>query len=168
MYLPASKTNDFQSFSSPLLNVRDSHVSAPFFGPNVWIALVQPVPGGGISASLPAVQMKVTFKEGGAFDFHTNCERIRERLQQAVENTDEGTRGQQTVDLSAVHLEELPAYDAPSSTNQSVRPSETPEEPSNRPTSGVGVEPVEPPPCYEEVQSQSVADELEERLRRAS
>ncbi|CAG8305698.1 unnamed protein product [Penicillium salamii] len=168
VYLPASKTNDFQSFSSPLLNVRDSHVSAPFFGPNVWTALVQPVSGGGISASLPAVQMKVTFKEGGAFDFHSNFERIKERMQQAVENTNEGTRGQQTVDLSAVHLEDLPAYDAPPRANQNIRPDETTEEAPNSRPPDASADPVEPPPCYEEVQSQSVAHELEERLRRAS
>ncbi|EKV04642.1 hypothetical protein PDIG_88090 [Penicillium digitatum PHI26] len=167
IYLPASKSNDLQSFSSPLLNVRDSHVSAPFFGPNVWTALVQPVSGGGISPSLPAVQLKVTFKEGGAFDFHTNFERIKERLEQAVENTSESTRGQQNVDLSAVHLEELPAYEAPPNASQSARPSQTPEEPQSSRASDAGFEPAEPPPCYEEVQSQSVAHELEERLRRA-
>ncbi|KAJ5322416.1 hypothetical protein N7452_010705 [Penicillium brevicompactum] len=168
VYLPAARTNDFQSFSSPLLNVRDSHVSAPFFGPNVWTALVQPVSGGGISASLPAVQMKVTFKEGGAFDFHTNFERIKERMQEAVENTDQGTRGQQTVDLSSVHLEDLPAYEAPPNANQTVTSSEPTEEPPSTRPSDASAEPVEPPPCYEEVQSQSVAHELEERLRRAS
>lgn len=112
--------------------------------------------------------MKVTFKEGGAFDFHTNFERIKERLQQAVENTTEGTRGQQTVDLSAVHLEELPAYDAPPIATQNTRPSATPEEAQSSRASDAGTEPAEPPPCYEEVQSQSVAHELEERLRRAS
>ncbi|KAJ5374962.1 WW-domain-binding protein [Penicillium concentricum] len=168
VYLPTSRSNDFQSFSSPLLNVRDSHVSAPFFGPNVWTALVQPVAGGGISPSLPAVQLKVTFKEGGAFDFHTNFERIKERLEQAVENTSEGTRGQQNVDLSAVHLEELPAYEAPPNASQNARPIETPEESQSSRASDTGTEPVEPPPCYEEVQSQSVAHELEERLRRAT
>ncbi|KAJ5779413.1 hypothetical protein N7457_007133 [Penicillium paradoxum] len=164
VYLPASKSNDFQSFSSPLLNVRDSHVSAPFFGPNVWTALVQPVAGGGISPSLPAIQLKVTFKEGGAFDFHTNFERIKERLQQAVENTSQGTRGQQNVDLSAVHLEELPAYEAP----PNARSTQAPEDSQSNRVSDGGSEPAEPPPCYEEVQSQSVAQELEERLRRAS
>ncbi|KAJ5297570.1 hypothetical protein N7508_007819 [Penicillium antarcticum] len=169
VYLPASRTNDFQSFSSPLLSVKDSHVSAPFFGPNVWTALVQPVSGGGISPSLPAVQLKVTFKEGGAFDFHTNFERIKERLEQAVENGSEGTRGQRNVDLSAVHLEELPAYEAPpNATQTSAVPSELPTEPTSSRVSDAGTEPVEPPPCYEAVQSQSVADELEARLRRTS
>ncbi|KAJ6163126.1 hypothetical protein N7497_003105 [Penicillium chrysogenum] len=164
IYLPASRSNDFQSFSSPLLNVHDSHVSAPFFGPNVWTALVQPVSGGGISPSLPAVQLKVTFKEGGAFDFHTNFERIKERLEQAVENTSQGTRGA----TKSVHLEELPAYEAPPDASQDARPSQTPEESQSSRASDTGAEPAEPPPCYEEVQSQSVAHELEERLRRAT
>ncbi|KAJ5679362.1 hypothetical protein N7462_007606 [Penicillium macrosclerotiorum] len=169
VYLPAQSSKDFQSFSSPLLNVHDSHVSAPFFGPNVWTALVQPVSGGGISPSLPAVQVKVTFKEGGAFDFHTNFERIKERLEQAVEVMSDGARGTRGVDLSAVHLEELPAYEAHGNTSQPLPPSNAPVPPThNRRVSEAGPEPVEPPPCYEEVQSQSVAQELEARLRRAS
>lgn len=167
IYLPSQNSDSFQSFSSPLLNVRDSHVSAPFFGPNVWTALVRPVSGGGISPNLPAVQIKVTFKEGGAFDFHTNFERIRERLEQAVENMGEGAQGLRAVDLSAVHLEELPAYDGLGNTNTNTIPSDAPPPQHNR-RSTMAPEPVEPPPCYEEVQSQSVADELEERLRRAS
>lgn len=120
---------------------------------------------------MPAVQIKVTFKEGGAFDFHTNFERIKERLEQAVENTGEGARGLRGVDLSAVHLEELPAYEGPgnTSTNININPSDSAVQPqNNRRISTMGPEPVEPPPCYEEVQSQSVADELEERVRRAS
>ncbi|EPS33510.1 hypothetical protein PDE_08472 [Penicillium oxalicum 114-2] len=168
VYLPAQKSNDFQSFSAPLLNVRDSHVSAPFFGPNVWTALVQPVAGGGISPSLPAVQIKVTFKEGGAFDFHTNFERIRERLEQAVENIGDGVRGMQAVDLSAVHLDELPAYDGPRETvPPPITDTVSPRPQHVRQPSTAGAEPAEPPPCYEEVQSQSVAQELEDRLRRA-
>ncbi|KAJ5168326.1 uncharacterized protein N7482_003920 [Penicillium canariense] len=169
VYLPAQRSDGFQSFSSPLLSVRDSHVSAPFFGPNVWSALVQPVAGGGISPSLPAIQIKVTFKEGGAFDFHTNFERIRERLEQAVENISDGAQGVRGVDLSAVHLEELPAYDGPGNAGPRTVVSDAPvAPPHNRQVSERGPEPVEPPPRYEEVQSQSVADELEERLRRAS
>ncbi|KAJ5595333.1 uncharacterized protein N7459_001541 [Penicillium hispanicum] len=169
VYLPAQQSANFQSFSSPLLNVRDSHVSAPFFGPNVWTALVQPVAGGGISPSLPAAQIKVTFKEGGAFDFHTNFERIRERLEQAVENTGEGVRGLRAVDLAAVHLEELPAYEGPGNTEQApASPNTLAAPPNNQRASVVGPEPMEPPPGYEEVQQQSVAHELEEQLRRAS
>lgn len=170
MYLPSQRTKEFQSFSVPLLNTRDSHVSAPFFGPNVWQALIQPVSGGGIPPSLPAVQVKVTFKEGGAFDFQNQFERIKERLQQAMEFSPETTRGVQDVNLSGVHLEELPAYDGPrdgGSTSQSNEgPSSTSHDSQAPPYSGP--EPAEPPPGYEEVQQQSVANELEERLRRAS
>ena len=169
VYLPAQQSTEFQSFSSPLFNVRDSHVSAPFFGPNVWTSLIQPVAGGGISPSLPAVLVKATFKEGGAFDFHTNFERIRERLEQAVENTGEGSRGLRTVDLSAVHLEELPAYEGPNNPNPTGSSDDTLNAPpTNQRASVIGPEPMEPPPGYEEVQQQSVAHELEERLRRAS
>lgn len=67
VYLPAHPTPQFQSFSAPLLNLQDSTVSAPFFGPNVWTALVQPVSGGGIPPSILAVQLKMTFKDGGGF-----------------------------------------------------------------------------------------------------
>lgn len=179
VYLPSQTTKDFLSFSAPLTNIHDTHVSAPFFGPNVWTALVQPVSGGGIPPSLHAVQLKATFKEGGAFDFQNHFERIKERLQDAMEVSPETTRGLQNVNLSGVHLEELPAYEGPpgSSTETTSAPGTQEPDPSSstsRTTSTSqdspysGPEPVEPPPGYEEVQQQSVAHELEETLRRAS
>lgn len=118
---------------------------------------------------MPAVQLKLTFKEGGAFDFHTNYERIKERLQQAVENSRESSL--RTVDLSAVDLEDLPAYDGPrndtTSTGQShLNAPPNPYQNTEAPPEA-GFEPLEPPPGYEEVQQQSVANELEERLRRS-
>lgn len=179
IYLPSQTTKDFLSFSAPLTNIHDSHVSAPFFGPNVWTALVQPVSGGGIPPSLHAVQLKVTFKEGGAFDFQNHFERIKERLQDAMEVSPETTRGLQNVNLSGVHLEELPAYEGPpgSSIETTSAPSTQEQDPSSSTSRTAstsqespysGPEPMEPPPGYEEVQQQSVAHELEETLRRAS
>ncbi|PLB55056.1 hypothetical protein P170DRAFT_470481 [Aspergillus steynii IBT 23096] len=175
VYIPSQKSKEFQSFSVPLLNVHDTHVSAPFFGPNQWMALVQPVPGGGIPPALPAVQLKVTFKEGGAFDFHNHFERIKERLQQAVDVSQEGSRGARNVDMSAVHLDELPAYTGPSQGPTTSGLGSNPSDPSpssQSPTAdraaASGPEPMEPPPGYEEVQQQSVAHEFEERLRRGS
>ncbi|EAW10574.1 uncharacterized protein ACLA_050460 [Aspergillus clavatus NRRL 1] len=171
VYIPAQKSAEFQSFSAPLLNIHDSHVTAPFFGPNVWISLVQPVPGGGIPPSLPAVQLKVTFKEGGAFDFSNHFERIKERVQQAVELSQESGRGTRTVDISSVHLEELPAYTGPQNAAADAPPydhSVRSNTHHDRGNSGPELEPLEPPPGYEEVQQQSVANELEERLRRTS
>ncbi|KAL4882025.1 WW-domain ligand protein-domain-containing protein [Aspergillus karnatakaensis] len=167
VYIPAQRTTELESFSVPLLNLHDSHVSSPFFGPNAWNAVVQPVPGGGIPSSLPAAQVKVTFKEGGAFDFHTQFERIKERLQQAVETSRESGRGAGNVNMSGVHLEELPAYSAPQSDSTAESNTSNQTEPRQGPPEA-GAEPQEPPPGYEEVQQQSVANELESRLRRVS
>ncbi|KAI9375295.1 hypothetical protein BJX61DRAFT_170334 [Aspergillus egyptiacus] len=167
VYIPEKRSTELESFSAPLLNLHDSHVSSPFFGPNAWNAVVQPVPGGGISPSLPAVQLKVTFKDGGAFDFHNGFERIKERLQQAVEISGESGRGAGNVNLSSVHLEELPAYSAPQSSLDVERLSNNRASDHHSPPD-VSAEPQEPPPGYEEAQQQSVANEFEERLRRAS
>ncbi|KAF3481396.1 uncharacterized protein GIQ15_04155 [Arthroderma uncinatum] len=189
VYLPSQPTPEFQSFSAPLLNLLDTHVAAPFFGPNVWNSVVQPVSGGGIPATYAAIQLKLTFKDGGAFDFHSNYEQIKERLQQAVERAREGGLmsgdGAQVgtgrdggafgvVDFANVHLEELPAYEGPagavSARIQSLdRPPEHGEGESrlagSRSERPLFEPPTEPPPGYEEVQQQSVANELENQLR---
>ena len=57
----------------------------------------------------------MTFKEGGAFDFHSNFERVKETLSQALEEARESGRmpngNGQLPDFSAAHLEQLPAYE---------------------------------------------------------
>lgn len=201
IYLPASPTPELHSFAAPILNLHDTHVTAPWFGPNVWTSIVQPVSGGGIPPQHAALELKITFKEGGAFDFHTNYERLKERLQQAVEVAREngyitgdgsesgGGRGAGAlagVNLDAVHLDELPAYEESGQSPQPglAAPLATPLAPRD---SGIGVSPqsaiqpspqqsprdetfsppAEPPPGYEEVQRDSIVDELERRLRSA-
>jgi len=196
VYLPMQSTSQFDSFSAPLLNLQDTHVSAPFFGPNVWTALVQPVAGGGISPSVVTLQLKMTFKDGGAFDFHSNFERIKERLQQAVEHVREAglmtgnesqtgigrqNRALDAVNFSTVHLDELPAYDGPGTSPVTTSVGTLPQDQDvecsswrsgNSSSSPDGTArgerldaPSEPPPGYEEVQQQTVADALERRLR---
>ena len=116
VYIPASPTGSFKSFSASLLNLHDSHIIVPWFGPNAWEALVQPVAGGNIPND-HHVELKFTFKDGGAPDFHSQFERIKERLQQAVETAREvnvGTRqtgGLGGVNMDTVHLDELPSYE---------------------------------------------------------
>ncbi|EFR03806.1 hypothetical protein MGYG_06806 [Nannizzia gypsea CBS 118893] len=196
VYLPSQPAQDFQSFSAPLLNLTDTHVAAPFFGPNVWNAVVQPVSGGGIPPAFAAIQLKFTFKDGGAFDFHSSYEQIKERLQQAVERAresglmsgdgaqvgtgrDGGAFG--VVDFANVHLEDLPAYESANTTtttsnnNNNITTTTTA---TATTTTGSGTPadsrsgrqsfetPTDPPPGYEEVQQQSVASELETQLRR--
>lgn len=188
VYLPTNPTPDLESFSCPLLNLHDTHITAPFFGPNAWTALLQSVPNGGIPSTPSAIELKLTFKEGGAYDFHSDFEAMKERLQQAVENArDSGTteHGRMPgIGLQGVDLEPLPAYEAtaspsspntenPATSHRTPQPLSssleatpdlhslgTPEAATTEPFAP----PAEPPPGYEEVQQQSVAAELERRL----
>ena len=145
----------------------------------------------------------MTFKEGGAFDFHSTYERIKESLSQAIEIARES--GQMTgnsgpmagVDLSTVHLDQLPAYEdiganrsvPPARMAQPIRTSSpraghapmrdsgvllSSEDEQNRkslsnqsPSSDHSEVPTEPPPGYDEVQQSSVVDNLEESIRRS-
>ncbi|KAL1591710.1 hypothetical protein SLS60_011709 [Paraconiothyrium brasiliense] len=202
IYLPVSPTPTFHSFAVPILNVSDSRVTAPWFGANKWEAVITPVYGGGIPASHSALDLVMEFKEGGAFDFATTFERLRERLKQAVDvahTSGDGVEGDGRgagalagVNLSSVHLEDLPAYE---DTRMHARvPDDMPSPPLGRGSLGRGsvgtagtestaersspplgsprqeqesfqAPPSEPPPGYEEVQQRGVADELERRLR---
>ena len=125
VYLASPTTPQLQSFSAPILNLQDSHVTAPWIGPNAWVALCKPVQGGNIPVA-NAVEIKITFKDGGAYDFSSRYERVRERLQQAIETARangqvvgdgaEGGRGRgggamEGVNVDAVHLDELPRYE---------------------------------------------------------
>lgn len=125
------------------------------------------------------VELKITFKEGGAFDFHSNFERIKDRLQQALEHARDrgfssvqGPDGRGVVDYVNIHLDELPAYDGSNNATSAAEPDRPfQDEPSPaanvvEPVERTPIAPAEPPPGYEEVQQQSVAEELEEQLRR--
>jgi len=150
-------------------------VRAPFFGANYWTATVKPVSGGGIPATHSAIELRFTFREGGAFDFHTTFEQIKERAYQAYtvarENGAAATAG---VDLANVHLEQLPAYEPAREVEEDdeprilspvpVRPSRTNTGEVERPSVAPPA-PDEPPPGYEEAQVQAVSSDLEQRLR---
>lgn len=142
----------------------------------------------------------MVFKDGGAFDFHSNFERVKERLQQAIEIARESGQisgdGSETgagrgagplsgIDMSAIHLEQLPAYEeagrpaaplpVPDSRSAPLRDSgvvlssdderSAKASPSDNALRERAQPPMEPPPGYEEVQQSSVASELERRLR---
>lgn len=190
IYIPDKPTDKLRSFAAPILNVHDSHVTAPFFGPNVWQALLQPVHGGGIPTPTGGVvELKLTFKDGGAFDFHTHFERIKERLQQAVEvsridgDGASGAAGAMSgVDVSNVNSEDLPVYQEESDgpllspvaasmpqQQQPVQPLDdsTPgARPRPRATDNAFSPPDEPPPGYEEAQMATLHDEAAWREER--
>lgn len=151
---------------------------------------MQPVPGGGIPPNLAHIEIKLTFKEGGAFDFHTNFERIKERFHQAIETArssnvtgSSSDRGAVAgVNMDAVHLDELPTYqdsglDAlapqPALPQPPSRPAVEQEDPApsfeevvegRAPAQRQNAPPTDAPPGYEETQQQSVEQELEARL----
>ncbi|KAM0702036.1 hypothetical protein Q7P35_010946 [Cladosporium inversicolor] len=182
IYIPDKSTDKLQSFAAPILNIHDSHVTAPFFGPNVWQALLQPVHGGGIPTPTGGVvELKLTFKDGGAFDFHTHFERIKERLQQAVEVSrihGDGAGGSagamHGVDVSNVNAEDLPVYseesDGPllspvAASLPRQQPVQLPVDtspdarPQPRATDNAFSPPDEPPPGYEEAQMATLQDQ---------
>lgn len=151
------------------------------------------MPGGNIPAGHSSIEIKFTFKEGGATDFHSHFERIKERFQQAVEAAQgDGLNGSRnahftTVNLDSVHLDQLPTYEASGHDRmaplQQVEP-ETGFRPSaeqsfdptilNHQTPAAdattahdrdsGAPHVGEPPGYEETQQQSVQEALERRL----
>ena len=179
LYLPDKTTPQLQSFAAPILNLHDSHVTAPWFGANVWTALLQPTAGGGIPVpSSGVVEIRFTFKEGGAFDFHTAYERVRERLNQALEvqRSDGGGAGGDRagaggVDAGNVNLDDLPAYqeenDGP--LMSPVVAAATANRADTNGVAGRGEErtgntvPDEAPPGYEEAQMEGLREEVERR-----
>ena len=137
--------------------------------------------------------MKFTFKEGGAFDFQAQYERIRERLQQAVENSRmDGDAGAARgpggaangvgVNMENVNLDELPAYQEqgdgpliPPTASAVMAAQESVRRSSGGVSGSVGgeqrqevVTPVEPPPGYEEAQMATLQDEAQWRQERAA
>jgi WW domain-binding protein 2 len=162
----------------------------PWFGSNSWQALLQPVPGGNIPSSRANIDLKLVFNEGGAADFHTNFESIKERLQQAVEAARDGDSGVGRgvgslvgVNMDAVHLDQLPTYEAsgqdaiaPISPAPSIPgpPIALPSAADNSQDSAGGLlrrrapmtaePPNDPPPGYEETQQQSIQQEFERRF----
>lgn len=179
VYLPSAPSPNLQSFAAPIVNLKDSHLITPWIGPNTWAALVKPVPGGNLSGEHGALELNMTFKDGGAYDFQSRYERVRERLHQAIELArNNGTMGEAAqgglggVNMDNVHLEDLPAYEereggisaangvssarrAAAATTAAARTTR-PQQPAPQPDDA--------PPGYEEVQRSSVADEVERRL----
>jgi len=154
------------------------------------------VAGGGIPPNLAHVEIKLTFKEGGAFDFHTNFERLKERFRQAMEaagvnNVTASSFNQGPtagVNMDAVHLDELPTYQ--DSSLDALAPQPAPAQPPSRPAmqpedpapsfeevvdgrapvyrQSHHPPPTDAPPGYEEAQQQSLEQEFEARLAKDS
>lgn len=154
VYIPTQRTTELESFSCPINHLHDTHVSAPFFGPNVWTAVVQPVSNGGLPSVASAIELKLVFKDGGAFDFYTIFERVKERFLQALENARASGRMAEGTTIRTVHLEDLPAYEEPPAMGGNASRLVDTDTNYEGPPPG-------PPPGYEEVQRESLADEIQ-------
>lgn len=185
VYLPSPSTVAFQSFASPHLNLQDSHITAPWIGPNVWTALLRPVQGGNLPSEHSALEVKVTFRDGGAYDFQSLYERVRERMVHAVElarergqrvsveGVEEGRgRGSGMMGVEVV-MEDLPRYEeggTHGAAPETRREEETATQETERRASvqrqqqEVFTPPDEPPPGYEQVQREVIEDEFSRRL----
>lgn len=174
VYLPASPTPALQSFSCPILNTQDTYVRAPFFGANYWTGLCKAVQDGGIPSPHAVVEIRLTFREGGAFDFHSTFEQIKERLHQAYSVARETGQGGANLNLANIHLEQLPAYEpagpaaaareepailSPSPVRPGERSGSVPEIVRERPAPVAQAPPSEPPPGYDEAQADAVSSE---------
>lgn len=164
IYLPARPTEEFKSFSAPILNFEDTHITSSFFGPWAWTGLVKPVSGGGIPADLPRLEFKMAFKDGGYEAFLQKFGMIQERLHHARDIRAE------TGQIISVD-EPLPQYEAargssgagPSGSGRESAPPSPERSASRSQQNQPG--PADPPPDYEEAQSQAVGMRLEESLR---
>ena len=153
---------------------------------------------GGIPDIHAAVELRVTFKDGGAFDFHTTFEQIKERAHEAFALAREN--GQRpSAALADVHLEQLPAYEPMSTEAPPLPHPEAPpaaetgtqdppilspvprrpsvllpgiaaasEPPETPPSVGRVPPPDGPPPGYEEAQMHAVEAELTRRFTQES
>ncbi|RKF60893.1 UPF0664 stress-induced protein C29B12.11c [Erysiphe neolycopersici] len=177
VYLPSNPKPALKSFSCPILNLQDAHIRAPFFGANSWFGSCKPVPGGGIPTQCPIIEIKLIFRDGGAFDFHSIYEEIKERLYQAYSVAQETTL--HGIDLTNVDLEPLPVYRSAREMREETEIETSPayqkyeSNNSSEENFSTGNEqsrsiPTEAPPDYEELQAQAIHINREQGMRQGA
>ncbi|KAJ3386774.1 hypothetical protein HDU92_002315 [Lobulomyces angularis] len=103
IYLPVPSLPYLKSFTVPIQNFKEEKFNQPLFGANFFEALIFPVPLGGLT--IPG-KLKLTFKEGGGFEFNTILKQLKSRIS--------GT--------TAMEGESLPIYDGSSLANSDQPP----------------------------------------------
>ncbi|KAI2633505.1 hypothetical protein GGS21DRAFT_138971 [Xylaria nigripes] len=159
IYLPATPTEQFKSFSTKILGCQDGRMRSSWVGPWYWECSVRPVPDGNIPLDFPSVTLKLTFKDGGFSEFELKFVEIKARLHHAAQIAAES--GQRNWAFN-VHDEELPAYSANQDHDGSGHVQITADEVAQRANDNARqaetnrVIPNEPPPGYDEAQAQAV------------
>lgn len=174
VYIPSTPKPGLKSFSCPILNLQDAHIQTPFFGANSWVCSCKPVPGGGIPTPYSIIEIKLIFRDGGAFDFHSIYEEIKERLYQAYSVAQEATSS--GIDLTNVDLEPLPVYRSALELREEAEIETSPayqkydtngsrEENCSFENEQTRPIPTEAPPDYEEFQAQAIHINREQGIR---
>jgi hypothetical protein len=169
IYLPATPTEQFKSFSTRILGCQDGRMRSSWVGPWYWEASVRPVPNGNIPPDFPLVILKLTFKDGGFSEFESKFVEIKARLHHAAQIAEES--GQRNWALN-VHDEQLPEYTASqgqgSADHSRPIPGDVAQQHASDASRQAGTSqgmPDEPPPDYDEAQAQAVSMRFDERLR---
>ncbi|KAI0477730.1 hypothetical protein GGR56DRAFT_423201 [Xylariaceae sp. FL0804] len=168
IYLPATPTENFKSFSSKILGCQDGRMYSSWIGPWYWEASVRPVPDGNIPPEFPRVNLKLTFKDGGSSDFEAKFVELKARLHHAAQIAEES--GQRNW-AQNIHDEQLPEYSEPPGAgplNQPATATGEVERQANEAARQATINqptPNEPPPNYDEAQAQAVSMRFDERMR---
>ncbi|GAA5850654.1 hypothetical protein JCM5353_004067 [Sporobolomyces roseus] len=149
------RSSSLETLSVPYTHFRDGHLHQPWLGANYYQAICIPAREGGLSC--PHV-IRLTFKEGGGFDFYSTVLEMRERL---------GNRATQTG-------EDLPLYTPPNPSSSNSNSTSTPPAPSRTQSSSSQPSPRPPPaqartmPSQSDLNAANVAREaeLEEETQR--
>ncbi|KAI9026835.1 hypothetical protein DFJ74DRAFT_604334 [Hyaloraphidium curvatum] len=80
IYLPTKPLEYTRSFSAPIANVVGGDLHQPLFSPNYFECRVVTVPNSGLPQQTS--DLKLTFRDGGAYDFQTTLSGIRSRMPQ--------------------------------------------------------------------------------------
>ncbi|CAG8493153.1 15168_t:CDS:2 [Cetraspora pellucida] len=95
LFISRPPLHNFQSLSVPILNLKDGKLQQPWFGANYYEAYLMPVQNGGLPS--PG-QLKITFKEGGGYDFSSCFTELIQRLSESESY------------VLVEHTEQLPTY----------------------------------------------------------
>ncbi|KAK8116122.1 UPF0664 stress-induced protein C29B12.11c [Apiospora sp. TS-2023a] len=170
IYLPATATDQLQSFATTIINAQDGCTGSTWggFGASFWETSVKPVAGGHIPADFTRVNMKLVFNDGGHSDWAIKYEKIKERVHHYAQLARETG---QTNMLNMVHGEDLPEYspraagfEQPVGDHQQAQVEERAEEAVRQRQANQPL-PDEPPPDYDAAQMQAVEMQFDERER---
>ncbi|KAL2756011.1 hypothetical protein ACRALDRAFT_1081961 [Sodiomyces alcalophilus JCM 7366] len=162
IYIPSQPTPELKSFQAWILDCQDSYVHSPLIGAWYWAGTVRPSPGGGVPPDIPRLNLKLTFREGGHYDFYQRFEELKERMEHVRQLQ------QETGQFINIPDEPLPTYEPRqpgTSESNNLDPNTLASRSRSTSSASQNIRPDEPPPAYEEAQAQQLSMRLEGHIR---